>query len=417
MRRLLAVLLLVLPAVALAGRNGTGTYTLPPSGATGWTNPVATGTTISADWANSTLNDIAQALTDSLDRNGTIGMAQPLKLVAGTQANPGLTFTLEQTSGLYRIGQYDLGLSVNGTKALEFTPSLVTIPLPVSLSSSLTLGSGALTVGGSTTMAGASFSGAVSISGGDLSLNKTGTQYVNKTGGDLSLTTTGVYGVYMRTAGLDRWAVTYNGTLQAFNNARINGLLTPLALSEPATKGYVDGGVAFTGKSTAPSTGGGDPAGTLVTKDYVDGRIMDSRSAVNNIGVGFTNGMALFSIVFGSAGKVHFSGVLYLSTPAYAQLQCTPTVNLSYQYLTVDGGTSQSSTWTTFPVATSGAVLTNALTITLPSAPTGQAVFHFDGAFMSGGSAGVLNCRIVQGGGTLAGAVAAGSHYDWGVDN
>ena len=111
--------------------------------------------------------------------------------------------------------------------------------------------------------------------------------------------------------------------------------------------------------------------------------------------------MALFSIVFSTVGKVHFSGVLYLSTPNAAQLSCTPTVNLMYQYLTVDGGSSQSSVWTVLPVATYGAVLTNTLNIMMPVAATGQAVFHFDGAFMSGGSAGVLNCRVTQNGGTL----------------
>jgi hypothetical protein len=45
-------------------RNGTGTYNLPAG------NPVVTNTTISSTWANTTLGDIATALTGSLASDG-----------------------------------------------------------------------------------------------------------------------------------------------------------------------------------------------------------------------------------------------------------------------------------------------------------------------------------------------------------
>jgi hypothetical protein len=45
-------------------RNGSGTYTLPVG------NPVVTGTTITSTWANTTLTDIASAITDSLAADG-----------------------------------------------------------------------------------------------------------------------------------------------------------------------------------------------------------------------------------------------------------------------------------------------------------------------------------------------------------
>lgn len=45
-------------------RNGSGVYTLPSG------NPVVTGTTISSTWANTTLSDIASALTQSLSADG-----------------------------------------------------------------------------------------------------------------------------------------------------------------------------------------------------------------------------------------------------------------------------------------------------------------------------------------------------------
>lgn len=45
-------------------RNGSGTYNLPSG------NPVVTATTISSSWANTTLNDIANALTGSIAADG-----------------------------------------------------------------------------------------------------------------------------------------------------------------------------------------------------------------------------------------------------------------------------------------------------------------------------------------------------------
>ena len=45
-------------------RNGSGTYSLPAG------NPVVTNTTITSTWANTTLSDIATALTGSLAADG-----------------------------------------------------------------------------------------------------------------------------------------------------------------------------------------------------------------------------------------------------------------------------------------------------------------------------------------------------------
>lgn len=50
--------------IASAGRDGSGTYSLPAG------NPVSTGTTISSTWANTTLTDIATALTNSIAKDG-----------------------------------------------------------------------------------------------------------------------------------------------------------------------------------------------------------------------------------------------------------------------------------------------------------------------------------------------------------
>ena len=55
-------------------RNGSGTYNLPVG------NPVISGTTISSAWANSTLNDIATALTGSVAADGQTAMTGVLNM-------------------------------------------------------------------------------------------------------------------------------------------------------------------------------------------------------------------------------------------------------------------------------------------------------------------------------------------------
>jgi hypothetical protein len=55
-------------------RNGTGTYNLPAG------NPVVTGTVIASTWANSTLTDIASALTGSVAADGQTPMVGDLDM-------------------------------------------------------------------------------------------------------------------------------------------------------------------------------------------------------------------------------------------------------------------------------------------------------------------------------------------------
>jgi uncharacterized protein YegL len=55
-------------------RNGSGTYTLPAG------NPVVTGTTITSSWANTSLSDIANALTQSVAADGQTPMTGALNM-------------------------------------------------------------------------------------------------------------------------------------------------------------------------------------------------------------------------------------------------------------------------------------------------------------------------------------------------
>lgn len=90
-------------------RNSGGVYTLPAG------NPVVTGTTISSVWANTTLSDIGTALSDSLSRSGSGGMTAPLQLDAGAIGAPGLTWSAETTSGLYRNAAGDFRYAIAGS--------------------------------------------------------------------------------------------------------------------------------------------------------------------------------------------------------------------------------------------------------------------------------------------------------------
>ena len=103
-------------------RNGSGSYTLPSA-----VNPVVDGTTISTTWANTTLDDLATAMTDSLDRNGKGGMLAPLRGADGSAAAPAYAFTSDTNSGLYRAGADDLRLSVGGAEIARWAAGQYTI--------------------------------------------------------------------------------------------------------------------------------------------------------------------------------------------------------------------------------------------------------------------------------------------------
>lgn len=99
-------------------RDANGTYTLPPG------NPVSPGTTITSTWANTTLSNIASALTDSLSRSGLGGMQAALALADGTSALPGLSWGTETNSGLFRNAANDFRWVVTTTELLQLTTNL-----------------------------------------------------------------------------------------------------------------------------------------------------------------------------------------------------------------------------------------------------------------------------------------------------
>lgn len=111
-------------------RNASGTYTLPSG------NPVVAGTTIEASWANTTLSDVANELTNSLSRTGAGGMLAPFRLFDGTLGAPGIAFLNETSSGLYRPSASNVSMSVSGVQAMTWSNANVVVPSGIQFNTS-----------------------------------------------------------------------------------------------------------------------------------------------------------------------------------------------------------------------------------------------------------------------------------------
>lgn len=98
-------------------RDTDGNFTLPAG------NPVVADTLISSDTHNTTQADVAQGITDSLDRNGRGGMEAPLPFVDGTVTAPGMTFTNERNTGFYRAAPGTIIVAALGNTLIRFSPS------------------------------------------------------------------------------------------------------------------------------------------------------------------------------------------------------------------------------------------------------------------------------------------------------
>lgn len=94
-------------------RNIAGVYTLPLP-------PVNPGDVVESAWANTTLEDIALAISESLDRLGRGGMLAPFALADGTEAAPGLAFEAQPGTGFWRSAPGIIGVSVTGNNVASF---------------------------------------------------------------------------------------------------------------------------------------------------------------------------------------------------------------------------------------------------------------------------------------------------------
>jgi hypothetical protein len=112
-------------------RNSSGVYTLPAG------NPVTSRTIIESSWANNTMSDIANEITESLARNGAGGMTGPMKAIDGTAAAPSITFGSEISTGLYRVTSGQLGITTGGVQRFNISSSGSTFSVPVTVNSTI----------------------------------------------------------------------------------------------------------------------------------------------------------------------------------------------------------------------------------------------------------------------------------------
>lgn len=147
-------------------RSSSGTYTAPATG-----RPVQTGTAISSNVENTFISDISTEMTDSLSRSGKGSMNAVLGVTDGTVASPGIQFTNEPGSGLYRIGSSDIALAVNTAKLLELTSTGASVTGTFTASGAVTCSTtlavtGNASVGGTLGVTGNStFSGTLGVTG------------------------------------------------------------------------------------------------------------------------------------------------------------------------------------------------------------------------------------------------------------
>lgn len=116
-------------------RNGSGTYSLPAG------NPVVTLTTVSTTWANTTLNDIAAAITGSIAADGqtpvTANIPMNSKKITGlaapTTSGDALSYgqsvgPLSATTGTFSGAVSGVGYSFTGTTSGTYSMSATGVP-------------------------------------------------------------------------------------------------------------------------------------------------------------------------------------------------------------------------------------------------------------------------------------------------
>ena len=100
-------------------RNGNGTYNLPAG------NPVSSGTVITAAWANSSLSDIAAALTGSIASDGQTPVTGNLNMAGNKVTNLGAGTSATDAANLAQVttAAAITGGNINGTPIGQTTPA------------------------------------------------------------------------------------------------------------------------------------------------------------------------------------------------------------------------------------------------------------------------------------------------------
>ena len=194
-------------------RNGSGTYTLPAG------NPVVTGTTITSSWANTTMQNIADGLTQSVASDGQTPMSGALNMATNKIISLG-TPTLSTDAVTKAYADALIGAGSAGVFSSVTDSGLTSGRVTYASTGGLLADSASFTYDG-TTVTSTKFAGAFN---GTLGATTPTTAVVTSLT-DSGLTTGRV--TYATTAGLltDSANLTFNGTtLTTANDASISGL-------------------------------------------------------------------------------------------------------------------------------------------------------------------------------------------------
>jgi hypothetical protein len=208
-------------------RNGSGTYNLPAG------NPVISGTTIQSTWANTTLTDIASALTGSLPRDGQAAMTGALPMGGQDIQNAGsITANNQVTAGYLSLTSVTLpanGLYLPGTNTLGFSTASTARG---SINSTGNWSLVAPTSG--VTLALGQFSGGTAIRVTDPGANATTLDiFTDNTAGYISPSGTAATALNLRTNGNTRLSISAAG------NATVNAPASGTALTVNALAGQL----------------------------------------------------------------------------------------------------------------------------------------------------------------------------------
>jgi hypothetical protein len=240
-------------------RNGSGTYNLPVG------NPVISGTTITSAWANSTLNDIATALTGSVAADGQTPMSGTLNM--GTNRITGLADATLLTDAV------NLGQLVNP----NFSGDVI-IGGDLDVTGDTILGT-SLSVAGTTELVGnVEIAGQLSLTGtGEMLVNvgTTAQRLNNKIGGFRYNSTTKQFEGVTIVAGQTISTITNVTTTATLTTATAHGLSTGMYVTVSGTTPAAYSGtfaITVTGANTFTYTMLTTPAGSAsVVGTYIYG--------------------------------------------------------------------------------------------------------------------------------------------------
>lgn len=193
-------------------RNASGNYSLPLP-------PVVPDTIIESDWANDTLDDLAQAVTDSLDRYGRGSMAGPFRTVDGTVGVPGLSWISETSTGFYRPSAGNIAFSVLGNQVANIDANGVTLKGVLQIANGIGAGPAQVEIGSGRTVDGPAYIDFTSSTGSpDFNLRilradgvNGSSSFVHKGTGNLNIQADDAASLVMLTNSTQRLIVTPDG--------------------------------------------------------------------------------------------------------------------------------------------------------------------------------------------------------------